>query len=312
MRIEEFDPRTAPDELLLAVHEIEAACVPDRPFRPASLSLAYYRHWSDGLRRRFMASLDDGEPAGTALLMAPAPTYSIVQLFVRPDSRRHGLGTALFETVNAAAREEGIASYLMHHSDPAGAAFAEKLGGVDGQRDVASEVRLREAEIPAPVLPPGWRLVSWRGPAPDELIESYAQARAAIDDAPSPDGFALDPIDVAWVRAMEETAAARNREIWVTVAVDERGEVGAFTDIRTSPPSSQVADTDDSATALWARRRGLATAVKRESLRRLRAERPDVEVVRTVNAEGNVGMRTVNTKVGFVPTYIRTTSVFTL
>ena len=32
-----------------------------------------------------------------------------------------------------------------------------------------------------------------------------------------------------------------------------------------------------------------------------------MEVVRTVNAEHNVAMRAVNTKVGFVPTVIETT-----
>ena len=117
---------------------------------------------------------------------------------------------------------------------------------------------------------------------------------------------------VAWVRTMEATAVARNREIRATVAVDERGEVGAFTDVRVSPPPFPVATTDDSATVAWARRQGLATAVKRESLRLLRDERPDVEVVRTVNAEENIGMRTVNTRVGFVPTYIRTASILSL
>jgi RimJ/RimL family protein N-acetyltransferase len=98
----------------------------------------------------------------------------------------------------------------------------------------------------------------------------------------------------------------------VTVAVDGRGEVGAFTDVRTSPPPSPVAGTDDTATAPWARRRGLATAVKLESLRRLRAERPDVEVVRTMNAEGNVAMRAVNTRLGFVPCAYLTTAVVSL
>ena len=57
---------------------------------------------------------------------------------------------------------------------------------------------------------------------------------------------------------------------------------------------------------------GLAYAVKLESLRRLRADRPDVEVVRTVNAEHNTAMRAVNTKAGFVPVATLTTTVLTL
>jgi mycothiol synthase len=311
VHVEEIDARSAPDDLLVAIHEIEAACSPEQPFRPASLSLAYYRHWSDGVRRRFVARLDD-EIDGAAMLMVPSPTFALADVYVRPAARRRGLGTALLDAVKAAALEEGVRSFFGHHASAEGAAFARAAGGVDGQREVASEVRLREVEIPEPVVPPGWRLLSWRGAAPEELVETYARARAAIDDAPAPGDFTLGTIDVAWVRAMEQTAVARDREIWATVAIDERGEIGSFTDVRTSPPPSPVAGTDDSATAAWARRRGLATAVKRESLRVLRESRPDVEAVRTVNAEENVGMRAVNTRVGFIPTYVRTTTVITL
>jgi GNAT superfamily N-acetyltransferase len=311
MHVEEIDARTAPDEILLAIHEIEAACTLERPFRPATLSFAYYRHWSDGIRRRFVARRE-GEIDGAAVLMVPSPTFALTEIFVRPAARRRGLGAALLEAVEVAAREEGMSSFFGHHATEEGAAFAHVMGGVDGQREVASEARLREADIPEPVLPAGWRLRSWRGAAPEELIETYARARAAIDDAPAPGDFTLGNIDVEWVRNMEKTAADRNREIWATVAIDERGEIGSFTDVRTSPAPSPVAGTDDSATAAWARRRGLATAVKCESLRLLRESRPDVEVVRTLNAEENLGMRTVNTRAGFIPTYVRTTTVVTL
>jgi GNAT superfamily N-acetyltransferase len=311
MRVEEIDARTAPDDVLLAIHTVEEACTYERPFREPSLSLAYYRHWSDGLRRRFIG-LDGDAIVGAAVLMLPSPTFAIGEVLVLPDARRRGLGTALLAAVTDSVREAGAASFFGHHHDEAGAAFAQAVGAVDDQREVAAELRLREAALPEPALPTGWRLASWCGTAPDELVESYARARDAMGDAPDPAGFEFPPIDVAWVRAMEETAAARGREIWATVALDERDEVGAFTDVRVSVPPSPVAGTDDSATAPWARRRGLATAVKLESLRRLRDARPDVELVRTVNAEDNVGMRTVNTRAGFVPVAVRTTTVVTL
>ena len=122
----------------------------------------------------------------------------------------------------------------------------------------------------------------------------------------------MAPIDVEWVRRMEETAAARGRDSHVTIAVDAKGVVGSFTDVRVSAPPCPVATTDDTATIAEARGLGLAYAVKVESLRCLRDARPDVEVVRTVNAEHNVAMRAVNTKAGFVPTVFETTTVLTL
>jgi GNAT superfamily N-acetyltransferase len=307
MSIRELDPRSAPDQDLLAIHRIEEACSHERPFRSPELSLAYYRVWLDGDRRWWLAGDE-----GAAVLMTVPPSFNYVQVLVRPEARRRGIGTALLAAVVGSARAQGLSSFFAHHADDAGAAFARRAGAVDDQRDVHSELRLRDADLPEPVVPDGWRLLSWQGAAPGELLESYARARAAIDDAPAPGDMAMAPIDAAWVRQMEATAAARGRESRVTVAVDTNDVVGSFTDLRVSPPPSPISTTDDTATIAGARGLGLAYAVKLESLRRLRADRPDVEVVRTVNAEHNVAMRAVNTKAGFVPTATLTTTVLTL
>ncbi|MBA3841246.1 MAG: GNAT family N-acetyltransferase [Actinobacteria bacterium] len=307
MEIRELDSRTASDEDLLTIHRIEAACAHEQPFRSPELSLAYYRVWTDGDRRWWLA----GE-LGAAVLMSMPPSFNQVQLMVLPAARRRGIGTALLASVVASAREQGLQSFFAHHSDEAGAAFARRVGAVDDQREVRSKLRLREVELREPLLPVGWRLQTWTGAAPEELIDSYARARAAIDDAPTPGDMSLEPIDAAWVRRMEQTAVARGRESRVTVAVDAEGVVGSFTDVRVSPPPSPVSTTDDTATLVEARGLGLAFAVKAESLRRLRDERPDVEVIRTMNAEQNVAMRAVNTKLGFVPVVIETTTVLSL
>lgn len=307
MNIREIDPRSASDEDLLAIHRIEEACSHERRFRSPELSLAHYRVWSEGGRRWWLAG-----DVGAAALMTVPPSFNYAQVLVRREARRRGIGTALLAAVVGSARAQSAASFFAHHADDAGAAFARRVGGVDGQRDVHSELRLRDADLPEPTLPDCWCLVSWSGAAPDELVESYAHARAAIDDAPTPGEMSMTPIDVAWVRQMEATAAARGRESRVTVAVDTAGLVGSFTDLRVSAPPCPVSTTDDTATIAGARGLGLAYAVKLESLRRLRAERADVEVVRTVNAEHNAAMRAVNTKAGFVPTATLTTTVLTL
>ena len=227
VQIRELDPRTASDEDLLTIHRIEEACSHERPFRSPEVSLGYYRVWANGDRRWWLAGDD-----GAAALMTSPPSFNYAQVLVRPGARRRGIGTALLAEVVASARAQGIASFFAHHSDEAGAAFARRAGAVDDQRDVQSEVRLRDAELPEPRLPAGWRLLSWIGPAPEELVESYARARAAIDDAPTPGDMTLEPIDVAWVRRMEATAASRRRESRVTVAIDTDDVVGSFTDLR--------------------------------------------------------------------------------
>ena len=171
MHIRELDPRTAADEDLLTIHRIEEACSHERPFRSPEVSLAYYRVWSDGDRRWWLAGDD-----GAAALMTSPPSFNYAQVLVRPGARRRGIGTALLAEVVASARAQGIASFFAHHSDDAGAAFARRAGAVDDQRDVQSEVRLRDAELPEPRLPAGWRLCRGSVARPEELVESYARA----------------------------------------------------------------------------------------------------------------------------------------
>ena len=206
---------------------------------------------------------------------------------------------------------QGIRSFFGHHWSEAGAAFAAHVGAHDDQRDIRAVLDLRTALLPAPVVPAGWRLRSWVGAAPDELVESFAAARDAMNDAPAPAGVEGWTTTVEEVRRIEQTAAARGREIRVTVALDDHDEIGAFTDLRATPGDAAAA-TDDTAVIASARGLGLARAVKVESLRRLRAERPEVETVSTMNAEHNAAMRHINTQIGFVPTSTLTTTVLTL
>jgi GNAT superfamily N-acetyltransferase len=311
VRIREVDASTAPDEELLELHALEEACAPPgEPFRPPQLSLARYRHSSADIRRHFFAE-GDGCLLGAGALEIRGPSFAYVDLLVFPEHRRRGIGTALLEELRTAAREAGASSVFGHHWSEYGAAFASHAGARADQRDVRAILDLRSADLPEPVVPAGWRLLTWIGAAPDELIESYASARNALDDAPTPGGVVFPTETAEDVRATEATAAKRGSEVRVTVALDERNEVAAFTDLRATP-GEPAASTDDTAVAPWARGRGVGRAVKLESLRRLRADRPEVETVTTTNAELNAAMRHINTRLGFVPTATRTTAVLPL
>ena len=309
MRIRELDAAAATDDELLALHALEEECgPPNEPFREPELSLAYYRHWPAGsVRLRFVAEVT-GALAGSGALFIHGPSLVYAELLVHPAYRRRGIGSALLETVREAARAAGVRSFFGHHWDEAGAAFAANAGARDDQRDVRAVLDLRTAALSEPSLPAGWHLRSWVGAAPEELVESFARARDAMNDAPAPDGVEMPAMTVDEVRRIEETAALRGREVRVTVAVGERGEIGAFTDLRATP-GSRAAATDDTAVVASFRGLGLARAVKVESLRRLRTDRSEVETVSTMNAEDNAAMRHINTAIGFVPTSTLTTAV---
>jgi RimJ/RimL family protein N-acetyltransferase len=132
-----------------------------------------------------------------------------------------------------------------------------------------------------------------------------------MDDAPAPEGMDFPTWTAEMVRASEESLALREREMRLTVALAEDGEIGAFTELRLSRGST-LGFTDDTGTVAAHRRQGLARAVKVESLRRLRDDHPEVEVVLTSNAEENAPMRHLNESIGFRPTLVETMAVLVL
>jgi GNAT superfamily N-acetyltransferase len=310
MRVEEIDARTAPDDVLLAFHRIEEAyraeLASGGPGRSEAEAIAFYRyqptthtscHW-----------LADGGFAG---LYVHSPAAAFVHLMVLPDRRREGIGTALLETVLRRCRELAVVALHGDHSTPAGAAFAARVGARDGQRVVKSVLDLCDASLDSPPLPGAWKLATWLGRVPDDHLDAFVAARRSMDDAPSPDDLEFPTATAEWVRASEESLAQRGREMRVTVAIRDDGEIGAFTELRVSQGSTS-AFTDDTGTVAAHRGQGLARAVKVESLRRLREDHPEVDVVTTSNAEENAAMRHINTSVGFRPTVTVTTTTLTL
>ena len=310
MVVEEVDARAASDDVLARFHALELAChdelQPGEPVRGRDEAIAFYRyqptthtscHW-----------LTDG---GVASLYVHGPRAAFLHLLVDPGRRRRGIGSVLLGRVLQRARELEVQALRGSYTTAAGAAFAAWCGAVAEARVVRSVLDLRAAELPEPGVPAGFRLITWLGRVPDEHLSAYVDARAAMDDAPDPEGMDLPSGTAETVRASEESLTRRQREMRLTVAMDEPGSIGAFTELRVSRGST-LGFTDDTGTVAARRGLGLARAVKLESLRRLRADHPEVDVVSTSNAEENAVMRHLNESIGFRATAIITSVVLDL
>lgn len=310
MTVEEVDARSASDDVLARFHDLELVCHEElqsgEPWRNRDEAIAYHRHQPE--THTTCHWLADG---GMAALYVHGPTATFVELLVDPERRRRGIGTALLERVIARCRELGVETLRGEHLTPAGAAFAAQLEAVDQQRVVRSRLDLRTAVLPEPQVPDGFRLVTWLGRVPDEHLDAYVRARVAMDDAPDPEGMEYPTWTAENVRASEEALARRDREMRLTVAMDAEGEIASFTELRLSPGAT-LSVTDDTGTVATRRGRGFARAVKVESLQRLRDDHPEVEVVKTRNAEENAVMRHVNESIGFRPTAVETVAALDL
>jgi mycothiol synthase len=310
MDIREVDARSASDDVLGRFHAVETACHgelhPGEPPRSLEEVVAFRRH--QPTTHTSCHWLADG---GMAALYVHGPTAAFLEILVEPARRRSGLGRGLLERVVTRCRELRVEAVRGAHSTPAGAAFASAVGAVDEQTIVRSILDLPAATLREPNPPGGFRVVTWLGRVPDAHLAAYVVARAAMDDAPAPDGIEFPSWTADKVRASEESLARRDREMRLSVAMAADGRIAAFTELRCSRGST-LGFTDDTGTVGAERGRGLARAVKLESLRRLRDDHPEIELVTTSNAEENAVMRHLNTSLGFRPSVVETLAVLDL
>jgi GNAT superfamily N-acetyltransferase len=272
MAVLPFDPATASVSTLDGVYRVLVNCHsesnPEEPYRTRPELEAFLRHPpASDLRDHWLAE-EAGRCVGFAqLLAARGATVARAEIQVEPGARDRGHGAAL---------------------------LAARRGARDAQREVRSLLRppLDAALVSRPVR--GYRLRSWVGAAPGRLLASYADARGAINDAPTPSDEEPDVWDTARVRDLEAALERRDREVRVDRA------------------PGAVARTEDTAVVAEHRRRGLGRWIKLESLRRLQEERPDVALVTTGNAEENDAMLELNRGLGFSRVAVYTNCVLEL
>jgi mycothiol synthase len=304
MAVRRLDTSELPEEL----HELMAVCHAEEnaeePYRSRADTEAYLRNPPESESRHYwIAETADGCVGFAQLGVLQRTSRGGTGLLVHPDHRRQGHGSLLLDAVLEQARLLGARSLVGAHAIEAGSRFAAAVGAVASYREVRSLLRLPLDKEIRPV--DGYAVQSWVGATPPELLESYARAREAINDAP--DGF--DDREVwspEFVRDLEATVERRGRDMRVTIALDERSEVVAFTELRVSRTEGALAGTEDTAVVAAHRRRGLARWVKVESLRRLQHDRPDVPLVTTSNAENNHAMLGLNRAIGFSQVAVQT------
>lgn len=286
--------------------------------------LAVVRNPSAARREHFVVARLDGEAAGTAWLAMPLLDNldsAQVDVHVRPDLRRRGIGSLLLrhaESVAAAAGRTRLdAEAQWPYDGPAdgagtpGVAFLTTHGYGLGIGDVQ---RVLELPVPDELLAEladetaphhaDYRLRSWAGRMPDELVEGWLAVSNTLNtEAPAGEmEREAEALDVAAFRDAEERQGEQGRTVWHTVALAPDGQVVAYTQLVL--PSYDARFVYQWGTLVRRDHRGhrLGTAVKVANHRALQAG-ADVAGRRAVtwNAEVNDHMIGINERLGFVP-----------
>lgn len=268
----------------------------DPDYRPLSRRIAW------------LAAQGDGTPVGSAFLRLDGRrTHAHLaefELNVHPAERRRAIGTLLLGAVVDGAREHDVRTVITDVDvDSAGDRFLEHHGFAIGMTLIYARLDLSG---PTPTVPevPGYQLVSWEGVVPDDLAQTFTDARAGMNDAPSGTiTTGLDVWDVERSRYAAQVIEQRGDHLLVVAAMDRSGRIAGFTEVVV--PGDGKGDGQLYGTAVLPehRGRGLALWMKAAQIRWTRQRFPDLDGLLTDTLDTNAAMRRTNDRLGYVPQY---------
>lgn len=228
------------------------------------------------------------------------PAIGFLRLFVAPQARRRGIGSALLAHVVAEAAVDRVQATVLAGSP--GEPFVRgwrMLLRLELHEQRLDQDALQRCQGLAMDLHPDYQVVHWRGAVPAPYAPSFARVMAHVLDAP---GATLQMAPRAWdtaaVRAWEAEMGGQHVLVCAVVHTPSDEIVGAT--VTTVPHSAaMVADQHDTAVLPEHRGRGLAHWMKARQTLRLHESFPKlVSVTVTVNQK-NAPMLSVNRAVGY-------------
>jgi GNAT superfamily N-acetyltransferase len=311
-KIEVVEATASDIEELTVVHAaVDRELTPDLPPIGADeLALLLFQFPDRRPQRTWLARLD-GVPAGTLKLMLPAHvnvTHAEPLALVAPAHRRKGVATALLHAaLDAVASDRSVVSAWVE--TPAGAAFSERIG-LTNRQDIRNG-RLVVADVDAaqqrrwiddaPGRTAGYRVVSWRGPAPEEHIDAICVAFNAMADTPLDDLEFDIPVTTPEILRDGERASLGMFESFGSLALDADGEPAGVTELEVNLHRPLTAQQGDTAVVPAHRGHGLGRWLKAANLVQVLAAHPGLRYITTYNAATNPHMLAINDEMGFGP-----------
>ena len=245
----------------------------------------------------WLLAFADEEPVGSGVgrpSSIAGSLYSMVR--VLPEHRRQGAGGTIYEALSEHAQRRGLTSLWgrILEDDLASREFAANRGFKEVGREY--EVVLHVAKADVSGEPPfGIELVSL-AERPDLTGAVFEVDAEVAPDAPTHEEGHEPQTFERWRAEYLEGPGALPSACIVALA---DGEVVGYTGLRRNGSTSPLAANLLTAVRRPWRRRGIATALKREQI--ARAREAGIEEIRTTNDETNAGMRGVNARLGYEP-----------
>ncbi len=280
-------------------------------------AIVSFRAQGNAVEQHPIAAMEDGEVLGTNQVVLPLldnTHIAYVEPLVPTRHRRRGVGSALLDASLDLARATGRNTVIcevnlpLDGSSSPGSAFADKHGFAMAIVEIhrvlelpVDEGRLDQLARACSPHHETYRLVTFGGTLPDELMAGFCALQAAFnEEAPSGE---LDLEPEVWDEQRVRNEEARRRDAGRhqsrTVAVAADGEVVALTEMMTGDERREMAYQGGTLVLKGHRGHRLGMATKVANLRAFQQQVPSVRVVHCWNAEENGPMVAINDTLGF-------------
>lgn len=234
-----------------------------------------------------------------------------VQMFVRPESRCHGLARRLLEYANAIAVRSGRTMLLADTYDtvPSGESFAIAVGAQVGMRERISVIDTRTVDREmleswrqeGPGRAPGYEVLQWEDTYPEEHHGQIARLFVIADEDMPFEDAAFDPAaeTAETVRERLERTAATYRRVAAVARHVESGELAGFSEIIKRGTDTSTLYTSLTVVHRDHRGHALGKWIKADAILRAMERWPGATHIQTENAFTNDAMLGINEAIGF-------------